>query len=240
MIRREEQRLYERLGYTFAAPDWLRLGLTHKSFANENPQHAPEHNERLEFLGDAVLDFVISDLIMARFPDLAEGELSKLRASLVTESSLAAVARELELGGLILMGRGEEQSGGRDKNSILSNTLEALLAAVYLDSKAARGTDAAYGVIERLFASRIDHPGAAPGGLDFKTELQEWVQKTHKEGVRYRVLHEHGPDHEKTFDVAVIFRDLEISRGSGRSKKQAEQSAAKLALESLRQGGSVP
>ncbi len=240
MERPQEQRLFDVLGYAFADPGLFRLCLTHKSFANENPQAAGGHNERLEFLGDAVLDFVVSDMLMARHPDLAEGELSKLRAGLVTESSLAEIAREIGLGELLHIGRGEDQSGGRDKSSILSDALEALLAGVYLDSKPSAGTGAVYRVIERLFASRMVGGSAEPGSFDFKTELQEWVQKAYRETVRYRIVQEEGPDHEKTFEAAVVFRDREFGRGRGRSKKQAEQAAAKSALDGLQRAEVAP
>ena len=125
------EQLYERIGYRFRDPALALLALTHTSYSNENPREAPQHNERLEFLGDAVLDFIVSDLLMSRYPDLPEGDLSKMRAGLVSEAALATIARELELGPHLRMGRGEEQSGGRLKDSILSDTLEALLAAVY-------------------------------------------------------------------------------------------------------------
>jgi ribonuclease-3 len=233
MEREREQRLFERMGYTFADPELFQLSLTHKSFANENAQTTRGHNERLEFLGDAVLDFVVSDLLVARYPALSEGELSKLRASLVTESSLAEIAREIELGELLRIGRGEDQSGGRKKSSILSDALEALLAGVYLDSKERGGMAAVYGVIERLIAPRLEAAAGDGASLDFKTELQELVQKLFRETVRYRILQESGPDHEKTFEAAVIFKDQEHGRGRGRSKKQAEQAAAKTALAGL-------
>lgn len=234
-----ERRLFERLGYAFADAELFRLCLTHKSFANENAQAARGHNERLEFLGDAVLDFVVSDLLVERYPALDEGELSKLRASLVTESSLADIAREIGLGALLRIGRGEEQSGGREKPSILSDALEALLAAVFLDSKA-EGIGAIYGVIERLVVPRLNGGAAEPAAFDFKTALQEWVQKEFRETVRYRIVQEEGPDHEKTFEAAVIFRDREFGRGRGRSKKQAEQAAARSALDDLQRHEAAP
>jgi ribonuclease-3 len=240
MERPQEQRLFEKLGYAFADPALFQLCLTHKSFANENPHAGGGHNERLEFLGDAVLDFVVSDLLVDRHPDLAEGELSKMRAGLVTESSLADIAREIGLGDLLRIGRGEDQSGGRNKSSILSDALEALLAGVYLDSKSGTGSAAVYRVIERLFASRMEGGAAEPGSFDFKTELQERVQKAFRETVRYRIVQEEGPDHEKTFEAAVIFRDREHGRGRGRSKKQAEQAAAKSALDGLQRTEVTP
>jgi ribonuclease-3 len=238
------QDLCERLGYTFANGKLFELCLTHSSFANENPTPAPvpQHNERLEFLGDAVLDLVISDFLFERFPELSEGALSKLRASLVAEGSLAEVARELRLGERLRIGRGEELSGGRDKSSILSDALEALLAGVYLDSRDSEGIAAVRRVIAGLFERRLAAAAEALPALDYKTELQERMQKTHKEPVRYRVLNEDGPDHDKTFEVAVTFHDRELGRGRGRSKKQAEQAAAQQALQGLHAGaeGSPP
>jgi ribonuclease-3 len=227
------ERLYERLGYTFRDPARVLLALTHTSYSNENPRAAPQHNERLEFLGDAVLDFVISDLLMERFPELPEGDLSKMRAALVSEGALASIARELELGGYLRMGRGEEQSGGRAKDSILSNALEALLAAIYLDGGGADGLAAIQGVVHGLFAPRLGDSGLPRPLEDFKTELQERVQSRYKDTVRYVIIQEAGPDHNKQFEAAVLFRNRELGRGAGRSKKQAEQNAARLALRQL-------
>jgi ribonuclease III len=230
MEQRGIDRLYERLGYAFRDPALARLALTHTSYSNENPRAAPQHNERLEFLGDAVLDFVVSDLLMARYPLLPEGDLSKMRAGLVSEPALAAIARELELGQYLRMGRGEEQSGGREKDSILSNTLEALFAAVYLDSGAGGGLGEVQGLVRRLFEHRMEDAGQPRQLEDFKTELQELVQSRYKDTVRYVITQEAGPDHDKHFEAAVMFRDRELGRGKGRSKKQAEQNAARLAL----------
>jgi len=234
MEQRGIERLYERLGYTFRDPALALLALTHTSYSNENPRAAPHHNERLEFLGDAVLDFVVSDLLMTRYPRLSEGDLSKMRAGLVSESALAAIARELGLGSHLRMGRGEEQSGGRDKDSILSNALEALLAAVYLDSAPDAGLQAIQVVVHGLFAHRMEQAGQPLRLEDFKTELQELVQSRFKDTVRYEITLEAGPDHDKHFEAAVYFRERELGRGNGRSKKQAEQNAARLALQAMK------
>ena len=231
--------LASKIGYTFRDPTLLTLALTHKSFANEHPGEAPAHNERLEFLGDAVLDLVVSDMLFERFPDLAEGDLSKLRASLVTESTLAEVARGLELGAVIRMGRGEAATGGNAKASLLADALEAVTAAIYLDSRAERGLMAVREVIERLIGPRTDQVLEAAALFDFKTGLQEWAQKRYKEPVRYRIVFEGGPEHEKTFEAAVFLRDQELGRGRGRSKKQAEQAAARVALEGIRSSRAV-
>ncbi len=231
--------LCRRMGYAFNDAVLLTLALTHKSYSNENPATAPEHNERLEFLGDAVLDFVISDLLMALYPLLPEGELSKTRAGLVSEPALAQIARELQLGSCLRMGRGERISGGNDKDSILSDGLEALIAAVYLDGKGGAGGDtnggiaAARRLIEGLYAGRLKSAGQPLRLVDHKTELQELVQKRHKDTVRYTILEEAGPDHAKEFEAAVVFRGQELARGRGRSKKQAEQEAAQAALAAL-------
>lgn len=227
------EELFERLGYAFRDPTLAQLALTHTSYSNENPREAPQHNERLEFLGDAVLDFVVSDLLMTRYPELPEGNLSKMRAALVSEGALAGIARELRLGEYLRMGRGEEQSGGREKDSILSNALEALFAAVYLDGNGLGSLQAIQAVVERLFAHRLEDAGRPLHLEDFKTELQERVQSRYKDTVHYVILQEAGPDHDKQFEAAVVFRDRELGRGRGRSKKQAEQEAARLALQGL-------
>ncbi len=224
-------KLSERIQYTFSDPDLLNLALTHKSFANENSAIAPHHNERLEFLGDAILDFVISDLLMAAHSDLPEGDLSKLRANLVNERGLADMARELKLGQYLRLGHGEQVSAGHEKDSIISDALEALFAAIYADSKAAHGTAEIYRVIQALFHSRLSQISEREVHSDYKTALQERMQKSHKENVAYHTISEQGPDHDKQFEVAVTFRDEEIGRGVGRSKKQAEQAAAQAALQ---------
>jgi len=216
--------------YQFDDVSLLFLALTHKSYDNENPETSGGHNERLEFLGDAVLDLVISDLLMETFTDLSEGDLSKVRAILVSEASLAEVAKDLAIGPCIRMGKGEENSGGRDKASILSDTLEALFAAVYLDSRETKGIGEVERVIQEIFRNRLDGAKNSLGNADFKTELQEQVQKRFKETVRYQIVSEEGPDHNKQFVAAVTFQDREYGRGSGHSKKQAEQEAAKQAL----------
>ena len=227
-------RLAARLGYAFRDPGLLLLALTHRSYANENPQLAPAHNERLEFLGDAILDLVVSDLLYSRFPGLAEGDLSKLRASLVAEPGLAGLARELDLGAALRMGRGEDATGGRAKASLLADALEAVVAAIYLDSRDGRGLTAVHDVLAGLIGPRIEQVLDLAAVFDFKTELQEWAQKRYKEPVHYRIVSEGGPDHEKIFEAAVLLREQELARGQGRTKKQAEQAAARTALSALR------
>ncbi|MDH4120390.1 MAG: ribonuclease III [Deltaproteobacteria bacterium] len=228
------------LGYRFHNPALLADALTHKSYCNENPQEAPTHNERLEFLGDAVLSLVVSELLMAQFPAEREGRLSKMRASLVSESSLAEVARELGLGGMVRMGRGEERSGGKEKDSILADALEAVVAAVYLDSRGSHGLTAVSDWLARLFSRRLDAVAEQTLTYDFKTRLQEIVQKSHRDTVEYRVVEAHGPDHDKWYTIAVVFQGKELGRGQGRNKKQAEQMAAQGALKSMERGEITP
>lgn len=225
--------LFSRIGYSFREPSRFLQSVTHKSFVNEHKSQAPEHNERMEFLGDAVLDFVITDLIMERFTALSEGDLSKIRASLVSEATLAEVAREIGLGKYLRMGKGEDRSGGREKNSILSDALEALIAAIYMDSRETEGVAAVFASIARLFGDRIAHVRSAQKVFDFKTELQEIVQKRHKERVNYKIVAEEGPDHAKVYEVAVYIKEREFGRGRGRSKKESEQEAARIALDAL-------
>jgi ribonuclease-3 len=231
------EHLSARLDYRFRDEGLLRLALTHKSYCNEHPGEAPADNERLEFLGDAVLDFVVSDLIMERYPDHAEGELSKIRASLVRETGLAKIARDLGLGHLLRIGKGEAKSGGREKNSILADALEALLAAIYLDSRAEAGLAEITAVIRALFSERVAQAEQSLRYADHKTELQEMVQKRYKDTVTYEIIREAGPDHEKHFEVAVSFHETVFGRGTGRSKKEAEQAAAREALEAFRNEG---
>jgi ribonuclease-3 len=223
--------LEQRLDYRFKSPDLLRTALTHKSFVNENPALLREDNERLEFLGDAVLDLAVGHLLMDRFPVRSEGDLSKRRASIVNEQGLYEVAARLGLGDWLFLGRGEEQTGGRKKPSLLADACEAVLAAVYLDG----GFDAAFGVIKLLFEERLGAMEKA-GGEDFKTQLQEVVQAKLRQVPRYTVVGESGPDHEKVFEVAVLVGGQELARASGRSKKEAEQRAARLALDALDTG----
>jgi ribonuclease III len=211
----------------------LRISLTHRSFAFE--QGTDENNERLEFLGDAVLGVVVTDLAYRRFPDLPEGELAKLRAATVNMITLAEVARELSLGQELLLGKGEELSGGRDKTSILADAMEAVLGAVYLD----RGLGAAADLIERLFWPRMAAYARGEGDRDYKTGLQELAAQDVGTVPNYRV-EEHGPDHAKEFTATVLLDGEPYGRGKGRSKKEAEQRAARQAYVRLTaEGGKV-
>jgi ribonuclease III len=216
-----------RIGYSFTEVARLESALTHKSYLNENPSWGRPDNERLEFLGDAVLDLVVGHLLMEADPSRSEGELSKTRAAIVNEVGLAEVAAELGLGQWLFLGRGEEQSGGRSKPSVLADACEALVAAVYLDG----GFDAGFSVVRRLFGARV--LAAQVGGwLDFKTRLQERAARRRVQ-VRYAVVGERGPDHDKTFEIAATLGDREVARGTGKTKKEAEQRAAELALRAL-------
>ncbi|MBN2575770.1 MAG: ribonuclease III [Deltaproteobacteria bacterium] len=217
--------LEERLAYSFRDTALVETALTHRSWLNETLDAARADNERLEFLGDAVLALVSSDLLMKRFPEQSEGELSKARAALVNEAGLARVADAVGLGQWIFLGHGEAQAGGRQKRSLLANTFEALVGAIYLDG----GYSAAFRVAERLMEPLLaDVPAAA--NKDFKSRLQELAQGRLQMTPSYAVLSESGPDHAKTFEVAITIGDKEYGRGFGRSKKEAQQSAAEIAL----------
>lgn len=219
-----------KLGFRFINRNLLNRALTHKSFHNENKSSSVGNNERLEFLGDSVLGLVLSDQLMRLYPDVQEGHLSKSRASLVNEQILTEVALELELNTLIRLGHGEKTSGGDSKPRLLSSTLEAILGAVYVD----RGFDAASEVIINLFSERLKSVDLeVQFQQDFKTRLQEVIQEKFKATPTYDVINEAGPDHEKNFIVEVKMQDEVLAKGSGPSKKQASQEAARLALEGL-------
>lgn len=228
--RRKALRAFQKkIHYRFKALDLLDQGLRHKSFVHENLGAAGEDNERLEFLGDAVLDLVISHLIMERHPDSPEGHLSRLRASVVNEARLAEIARELHVGDYLLLGKGEEMTGGRQKNSILASALEAILAGVYLDG----GFKKVRQVISHLFSLHLDLAQQEGFDQDFKTKLQEFSQETLKSTPRYRLAKEFGQAHNKVFGVKVLIRDKVAGMGSGKSKKEAEQRAARRTLQKL-------
>jgi ribonuclease-3 len=220
--------LCQRLGLEALDPVHGLAALTHKSYVNEHRDEGAD-NERLEFLGDAVVDLAVSHRLMERFPDADEGELSKLRALLVNEETLARVARHLGLGGLLRMGRGEEMTGGRDKSSVLADALEAVIGAVYLSS----GLPGALSVVDRLFGDLLQGVAEGKSGEDWKTRLQELVQTRLRQSPRYRVVSEEGPDHSKTFEVEVTVGTELFARARGRSKKEAEQAAARETLTML-------
>lgn len=208
------------LGHSFTRPELLLTALRHRSWVAE---HGGESNERLEFLGDAVLDLVVSAELFTRYPDLPEGRLSVARSAVVSTEGLAPVAAALGLGGAILLGRGEEQSGGREKPSLLENAFEAVIGAVFLDG----GLDAARRVALAHLGDVLDEAAASPG-RDFKTRLQEWAAH-HEEAVPRYELRGEGPDHARVFHAQVLIGDRSCGHGTGRSKKQAEQAAARAA-----------
>lgn len=220
--------LQEELGYRFKNPALLARSLTHVSYER---QKSEGHNEVLEFLGDAVLQLAVSDLLIRSNPDKLEGILSKMRAALVNAKVLAEKARSLKLGDLLHIGKGEELSGGRDKESILAGAFEALLGAIYRDG----GYRAAHRVVERYFG--VDVTGKKLGQQDYKTRLQEISQMLFRAPPEYRVVAESGPDHNKHFVTEIAVGGKTLGKGEGRSKKQAEQQAAKRALSELQKSG---
>lgn len=219
--------LERRIGHCFADRALLVQALTHRSFANESRNPESVDNERLEFLGDAVLDLVIGHLLLERHPDAAEGELSRLRAELVSAPSLARLAAALEVGDCLLLGRGEARSGGRAKDNLLADGLEALLGAVFVDA----GYQAVAAVIGRLFEALLSSPASAVG-VDYKTRLQELLQ-ARRERPDYRVAAASGPDHRRSYAVEVLVGGDVLGRGEGTTKKRAEQEAARQALAML-------
>ncbi len=219
----------EAVGYRFRNPALGEEALRHRSFVHESPPSCGlRDNERLEFLGDAVLNLAIGRLLMDRFPQATEGDLSRLRAGLVNERRLARIARSLQLGAAIRLGRGEQISGGCEKDSILAGALEALLAAVFLDG----GFEAAFAILERTFGPLLEELASADAGGDCKSRLQEMAQARPGALPCYTVLREEGPDHAKTFRVRLKVLGIE-TEGVGRSKKAAEQDAACRALRQL-------
>ena len=222
--------LEERLGYSFRNRALLETALTHSSYANENRASGIVCNERLEFLGDSVLGVTVADFLYRHFPDMPEGRMTRLRAELVCEQSLHRVALELHLGDYLRLGKGEEHNGGRKRASILSDAVEAVIAAMYLDA----GMETAAGFIHRCLLDDV-RAIETPTFTDYKTPLQELVQRHSGQVLSYELVGEEGPDHAKTFRVQVCLNGDPIGRGIGRTKKEAEQAAAANALEALRE-----
>lgn len=218
-----------KLGVVFNNPGLLDQALIHSSYANEAKAGTLAHNERLEFLGDAVLDMVVGDYLYRRYPDMPEGDLTKARASVVCEPTLARRAKELAIGEYLHLGRGEDCSGGRERISILADAFEAIIGAVYLDG----GFDAAASFILTQLRPELSQVEQGDYGQDYKTLLQEVVQRTADSRIAYEVIHECGPDHNKVFEVAVSVNAERLGAGTGRSKKEAEQNAARQALDQL-------
>jgi len=222
--------LEKKLGYTFKQPDLLRVALTHRSFLNECSGEARICNERLEFLGDAVLEIAVSEYIYINYPSLGEGKMSQIRSVVVCESGLYSLAKELGLGKFIYMAHGEAGSGGRDKPSILSDAMEAIIAAVYLDSDFNTAKDFIIKHIEKYIASAVNNKKS---DSDYKSRLQEYaLSKADK--INYVLIDESGPDHQKTFTVEVLYNNEISATGIGTSKKKAQQQAAKAMLEKLK------
>ncbi len=216
--------LQERLGYHYRDPELLRIALTHPSYVNE-ARHQGKNNQRLEFLGDSVLSIVVAQHLFEHYTHLPEGELTKLRAYLVCEKSLHGWAKQLGLGHFLLLGKGEENTGGRERPSILADAFEAVNASIYLDG----GLEEARSFILRFVPEQLDVEKVTYIN-DYKTALQEIIQKNKEEKVEYVLVGENGPDHNKTFQVEVHLNSNVIGSGNGHSKKQAEQAAAKEAL----------
>ena len=222
--------LEERLGYSFRNRALLETALTHSSYANENRASGIVCNERLEFLGDSVLGVTVADFLYRHFTDMPEGRMTRLRAELVCEQSLHRVALELHLGDYLRLGKGEDHNGGRKRASILSDAVEAVIAAMYLDA----GMETAAGFIQRCLLDDV-RAIETPTFTDYKTSLQELVQRHSGQVLSYELVGEEGPDHAKTFRVQVCLNGDPIGRGIGRTKKEAEQAAAANALEALRE-----
>lgn len=224
--------LEQRIGYCFHNKALLKQALTHSSYTNEQKINKTENYERIEFLGDAVLELVSSDFLFREHPDVPEGELTKMRASMVCEPSLAFCARDLELGQFMLLGKGEENTGGRRRDSITSDGMEAMIGAIYLDG----GMQPAKAFIDRFILSDLEDKRLF---YDSKSNLQELIQGKLKKEFEYRLLEESGPEHDKTFEVEIDMEGECLGRGQGRTKKAAEQQAAYEALLLLRDRGYV-
>ena len=217
--------LEKQIGYNFKTRELLHRALSHSSYANEN-RNVHESNERLEFLGDSV-SVIVAEYLFKKFKNLPEGELTKLRAALVCEKSLAGFSREMDLGKYLLLGKGEQQNGGRERPSILADAFEALLAAMYLDG----GMEVARRHVMRFVEKEVENHTVGDAFHDYKTQLQEIIQRNREEELVYILTGESGPDHDKRFTVEVRLNSNVIGKGTAHSKKQAEQDAAKQALE---------
>lgn len=232
MINKERQQelieFQEAIGFYFQTNSLLDRALTHKSYVAENG-HRVKNNERLEFIGDAVIDLIIRDYSWRRFPERSEGELSKLRSAVASEAALSKIGRRMDLGKYLHLGKGEESSGGRKKRSLLANAFEALAAAIYLDG----GFDKAYEILLPILKEDIERVSLGKHHGDFKSKVQEYTQNRLGCVPVYRVIKERGPDHSKTFEVELMVNDEKLGQGRGRSKKTAEQRAAKEALFNL-------
>ena len=221
--------LQRTLGVSFREPSLLEMAVAHSSYINENPGIAAESNERLEFLGDAVLGLVVAEKLYQDFPELTEGEMTKLRSGLVRRDTLARVAKAIGLGDYLYLGKGEEASGGRRKTANLAGALEAVIAAVFLD----RGSAIARDFVLNLLKEELLKMDSLGVGVDYKSRLQEVIQSRQQLSPTYRTIAATGPDHDRRFIVEVMVGDAVLGRGSGKSKKLAETEAARSALENL-------
>lgn len=219
--------LEEAIGYRFSNITLLQNALTHSSYANERWHDSNKSNERLEFLGDSILGMLVAEHLYKSFPDRPEGELTRMRADMVCETSLAAVAAKVELGRHLLLGHGEEQGGGRTRPSILADAVESVIAASFLDG----GMAAAEGIVRRFVLCNV--PVSKLQNADYKTALQELVQQKKNQTLSYRLAGETGPDHDKVFTAEVLLNGQILGQGTGSSKKRAEQNAARAAIEIL-------
>lgn len=215
------------IGYRFQNITLLQNALAHSSYANERWHDSLKSNERLEFLGDSILGMLVADYLYRSFPQRLEGDLTRMRADMVCEAALAEVAVKLNLGAHLLLGKGEEQGGGRNRHSILADAVESVIAACYLDG----GMDAARNFVEKFVLVSV--PGKKPNNADYKTMLQELVQQKKNQQLTYRLTGESGPDHDKVFTVELLLNDQIVGNGIGSSKKRAEQDAARAAMERL-------
>lgn len=228
LYMKELRELEKKTGYTFQDFSLFRQALTHSSYANEHRQEHFRDNERLEFLGDAVLEIISSEFLFFQYPGMPEGDLTKFRASIVCEPTLALCTKELELGKYLLLGKGEERTGGRFRDSIVSDAMEALIGAIYLDG----GFASAKEFISRFILNDIEHKQLF---FDSKTILQEMVQAMGENPLSYELIREEGPDHNKIFEARALIGEEEVGRGTGRTKKAAESMAAYRGILKLRE-----
>jgi len=219
----------EKTGVNFNNLSLLEQALVHSSYINENPSYASGHNEKLEFLGDAVLGLYVAEKLYKDHPDANEGEMTRLRAALVSRNTLARVAKNIRLGDFLYLGKGEESSGGRQKKANLAGAMEAVIASVYLD----QGEDVTKDFIIKILDSELKRIDRKDVIIDYKSRLQETIQSKYQKAPEYRVLYEEGPDHDKTFTVNVMINGTVLGEGTGKNKKAAEIEAARMALKNL-------
>lgn len=222
------KQLQEKIGIQFSNETLLMKAFTHSSYVNEHRKKPYEDNERLEFLGDAVLELTVSHYLYEKYPMMSEGELTKLRAAIVCEPSLVVFANELHFGDVVLLGKGEEMTGGRKRPALLADAFEAFIGALYLD----QGMEITKAFLEKIVFPKVDK-GAFSHVMDFKSQLQEFVQRDGSGAIEYKILKEHGPAHNRVFEAQVILNGQVLGEGMGRSKKEAEQHAAQMALGKL-------